>query len=155
MERYNKVKNYVYEQFSKINYEPLKTAAYTHTAMVDASITLIAIARNIRLERAKIAALFHDYAQFVDNCPHSVHAQLSSTYCHNYLESTNDFQMIEIDDICYAISQHSNKDKYDSALCEALKDADILARFLENPDKEVSGIKKDRLLKACHDIGKE
>lgn len=154
MERYEKVKSYVYSKYAKIAYEPIRTAAYTHTAMVDASITLIAMARNIRLERAKIAAIFHDFAQFVDNCPHARHAELSSIYCHNYLESTNEFQMIEIDDICFAISQHSKKDEYDNALCEALKDADIMARFLENPDKELTGVKKDRLLKACQDIGK-
>lgn len=155
MERYEKAKNYVYAQYSKITYEPLRTAAYTHTAMVDASITLIAMARNIRLERAKISAVFHDYAQFVDNCPHNTHAQLSSTYCHNYLESTNEFQRVEIDDICFAISEHSKKDKYDSPLCEALKDADVLARFLENPDIKLTGVKKERLLKTCQDIGKE
>lgn len=154
MDRYEKVKDYVYSQYGKISYEPMRTAAYTHTAMVDASITLIAMARNIRLERAKIAAIFHDYAQFVDNCPHSRHAELSSIYCHNYLEQTGDFKMIEIDDICFAISQHSKKDEYDNALCEALKDADVLARFLEHPDKEITGVKKERLLKASSDIGR-
>ena len=152
MEKYEVVKNYVYGQYAKIAYEPLKSAAYSHTAMVDASITMLAMARNLRVERAKIAAIFHDYAQFVDNCPHARHAELSAIYCHNYLEQTGLFKMIEIDDICFAISQHSKKDEYDNALCEALKDADVMARFLENPDKELTGIKKERLLKAFKDI---
>ena len=152
MNKYELVKDYVYSQFSKITYEPLRTAAYTHTAAVDTCITLISISRNVRVERAKIAALFHDYAQFVDNCPHSQHAKLSSLYCSQYLKSTDLFKVNEIDEICYAISQHSNKDQYDSPLCEALKDADVLARFLEDPEKELSPIKKERLLKTTADI---
>ena len=154
MERYEKVKDYVYSQFAKINYEPLRTAAYTHTAQVDACITLIAMARNLRLERCKIAAIFHDYAQYVDNCPHAQHAELSSIYCHNYLKESKEFKITEIDDICFAISQHSKKEEYDSPICEALKDADIMARFLENPEKEITGVRKERLLKACEDIGR-
>ena len=41
---------------------------------------------------------------------------------------------------------------FDSPLCEALKDADVLARFLENPEKEITGMKRQRLLNACADI---
>ena len=37
-------------------------------------------------------------------------------------------------------------------LCDALKDADVLARFLENPEKEITGMKRQRLLNACADI---
>ena len=47
---------------------------------------------------------------------------------------------------------HSKKDSFDSPLCEALKDADVLARFLENPEKEITGMKRQRLLNACADI---
>ena len=35
---------------------------------------------------------------------------------------------------------------------EALKDADVLARFLENPEKPLAGMKRQRLLNACADI---
>ena len=154
MKKYEIVKDYVYSQYSKISYEPLKTAAYTHPAMVDASITLLAISRNLRIERAKICALFHDYAQFVDNCPHDQHAKLSSLYCSQFLRQTELFKINEIDDICYAISRHSFKNKYDSPLCETLKDADVMARFLENPECELSDIEKQRLFKATADIQK-
>ncbi|MGN1276902.1 MAG: HD domain-containing protein [Floccifex sp.] len=154
MQKYEVVKDYVYSQFAKISYEPLKTAAYTHTAMVDASITLLAISRNIRVERAKICALLHDYAQFVDNCPHDQHAKLSSLYAYKYLKSTELFKVNEIDDICFAIQMHSHKEQFDSPLCEVLKDADVLARFLENPEKKLSDIETKRLLKATSDIQK-
>ncbi|MDD7281590.1 HD domain-containing protein [Floccifex sp.] len=154
MKKYEVVKEYVYSQFSKISYEPLQSAAYTHTAMVDSCITLLAISRNVRVERAKICALFHDYAQFVDNCPHKEHAKLSSLYCSKFLKETNLFKINEIDDICYAIRTHSKKDRYDSPLCEVLKDADVLARFLENPEAPLNDIEKERLMKAMQDISK-
>ena len=152
MKKYEIVKDYVYSQYSKISYEPLKTAAYTHTAMVDASITLLAISRNIRIERAKICALFHDYAQYIDNCAHSEHARLSSLHAHQYLTQAKEFKVYEVDDICFAIAQHSKKEIFDSPLCELLKDADILARFLEDPNKPLTGIARQRLIDALADI---
>ena len=139
------------EDFKKYN-EDLKVAALTHTASVDLSITFIAMARGTNLERAKVAALFHDYAQFIDNCPHSQHAKLSSLHAYKYLKESGLFKTTEIDDITYAIRQHSKKESFDSPLCEALKDADVLARFLENPEKEITGMKRQRLLNACADI---
>lgn len=152
MRRYELVKDYVYSKFAKIQYEPLRIAAISHTSSVDTCITFLAISRGIKPEKAKIAALLHDYAQFIDNCPHDQHAKLSSIYAHKYLSETKMFKVNEIDDICFAISQHSKKEIYDSPLCELLKDADVLARFLENPDMELKGIRKQRLLDACADI---
>ena len=116
LERYEKVKEYVYGQYAKIYNEDLKIAALTHTASVDLSITFIAMARGTNLERAKVAALFHDYAQFVDNCPHSQHAKLSSLHAYKYLKECGLFKTTEIDDITYAIRQHSKKESFDSPL---------------------------------------
>ena len=152
LERYEKVKEYVYGQYAKIYNEDLKIAALTHTANVDLSITFIAMARGTNLERAKVAALFHDYAQFIDNCPHSQHAKSSSLHAYKYLKECGLFKTTEIDDITYAIRQHSKKESFDSPLCEALKDEDVLARFLENPEKPLVGMKRQRLLNACADI---
>lgn len=152
MKRYEIVKEYVYDEFNKIYNVPLKTKAFTHTNSVDNCITLLAISRNMDVECAKIAALFHDYAQFVDNCPHSQHAKLSSLHAHNYLDSLHLFKVFEIDDICFAIGEHSKKNQYDSPMCELLKDADVLASFLEDPTQEFTGIKKQRLLDAVSDL---
>ena len=153
MNRYEQARDYVYGEFSKIYNVQLKTLAYTHTNSVDACITLLAISRGLNVELAKISALFHDFAQFTDNCPHAQHAKLSSLHANQFLKSTEAFKVHEIDDICFAISQHSKKKQYDSPLCEALKDADVLANFLNNPDSdEFTGIKKERLLNACADL---
>ncbi len=62
------------------------------------------------------------------------------------------FKMREIDEIGYMIGQHSYKNHIDSPMCELLKDADVLARFLEDPYQTFSGAKKERLLNACADL---
>lgn len=152
LERYEKVKEYVYSQYAKIYNENLRIMAITHTNSVDMAITLLSMARGTNLERAKIAALFHDFAKYIDNCPDSQHAKLSSLHAHKYLKETGLFKVIEIDDIAYAISRHSKKSSFDSPLCETLKDADVLARFLENPNENLTGIKRQRLLDAVNDI---
>ena len=152
LERYEKVKDYVYTQYAKIYNDNLKIAALTHTNGIDLAITLIAMARGTNLERAKVAALFHDYAKYIDNCPDNQHAKLSSLHAYKYLKESGLFKTTEIDDITYAIRQHSNKDSFDSPLCEALKDADVFARFMENPETPITGIKRQRLLNACADI---
>ncbi|MGI6510846.1 MAG: HD domain-containing protein [Catenisphaera adipataccumulans] len=151
-DRYETVREYVYGEYSKIGSRAFRVAAITHTSAVDTCITLLAMSRNSKIEKAKIAALLHDFAQYTQNCAHSEHARLSSILAHKYLSSTHLFKVYEIDDICYAIAQHSHKESYDSPLCELLKDADIMARFLENPNMELTGIKKQRLLDACADL---
>lgn len=60
--------------------------------------------------------------------------------------------MREIDEIGYMIGQHSYKNDIDSPMCELLKDADVLARFLDDPYQTYTGKKKERLLNACADL---
>lgn len=152
MERYQFVKDHVYGSFQKIDNEMLRTTAMTHTNSVDNCITLLAISRGLSLELAKIAALLHDFAQYTQNCPHKDHARLSALYAHQFLENSKKFKMREIDEITYMIGQHSYKNHIDSPMCELLKDADVLARFMEDPYQMFTGSKKERLLNACADL---
>lgn len=152
LHRYLTIKDYVYSKYSGIYNEPLRIAAVAHTAQVDVCITQLALARNENIELAKIAAVFHDFAQYTENCAHDEHARLSSILASRYLLETKLFKTSEIDDIAFAIAQHSKKDMYDSPLAELLKDADVLARFFEDPTKPLAGKRKQRLLDAVADI---
>ncbi len=152
LKRYQVVKDYVYSEYAKIYNESIRIAAITHTSSVDTCITLLSMTRNEDLELAKVAALLHDFAQYKQNCSHDEHARLSSIMASNYLAETKLFKQGEIDDIAYAIAQHSKKEEYHSPLAELLKDADLLARFFENPYMELQGRKKQRLLDACADL---
>lgn len=152
LQRYEIIKDYVYTKYTKIYNETLRQEALTHTAQVDTCITLLAMSRGKDIEMAKIIALFHDFAQFTQNCKHEEHARLSSILANKYLTETGLFKTNEIDDICFAIAQHSQKNVYDSPYCELIKDADIMARFFTDPTMELKGNRKQRLLDACDDI---
>lgn len=152
MDQYEKAKEFILSKYANIYNETLRIEAISHTMQVDSLITLLAISRGYKYEKAKIAALFHDYAQYIDNCPHSQHAKLSSLYAHKYLHEQKLLKIHDIDDICFAISQHSKKDQEDSPLCELLKDADCLARFLEDPSYPLDKARKKRVYNALKDI---
>lgn len=145
MRRYEIIKDYVYGKYLKIYNSVIKQNAIVHTAMVDSNAALLAYVRKQDIELAKIAALLHDYAQFVDNCPHKEHARLSAQFAQLYLQETELFSEAEINDISEAIRLHSNKDRIDSPLCEIIKDADVMARFLEDPSRTMSPAKEQRL----------
>ncbi len=154
MNRYEAARTYVYSHFSKLYNPDLMESAYTHTSSVDNFITLVSLSRKLPLELAKIAALFHDFARYADNCPARDHARLSSLHAHKYLVSTGDFETSEIDDICYAIASHSKKSDFsDDPLAEALKDADVLAEFVQDPHTEFDPIRSKRLVQAGRDLG--
>ncbi len=153
MDRYESARSYVYSKFARLYNPSLMEAAFTHTSSVDNFITLLAISRKIPLETAKIAALFHDFARFAENCPARDHARLSSLYAHRYLTDCRNFSTQEIDSICYAIADHSKKAEFSQdLLTEALKDADVLASFAENPETEFDPVRSKRLLAAGRDL---
>ena len=152
MERYEEAKAWVYEEYGKIYNPVIRQEAYCHTSSVDNMATLLAIGRGVDIEQSKIAALFHDFAIFAANCPHRDHARLSSLYAHKYLIGTTEFTIEEIDEICHAIACHSSKDVEDEPLCEVLKDADVMARFVEDPHQSFPQVRQKRLLKGFEDI---
>ncbi len=153
MQRYEKARSYVYSRYSKIYNDTIHERAFTHTSSVDNFMTLLAISHSLPIEIAKIAALFHDYATFAHNCPSKDHARLSSLHAYHYLSETQEFSTNEIDEICYAIAQHSKKSEFsDDPLAEALKDADVFAEFVEEPHTKFDPVRSKRLLKAGRDL---
>ena len=152
LKRYEEAKSWVYEQFGKIYNTAVQEQAFCHTNSVDNMATLLAIGRGENMELVRIAALFHDFAVYYANCPHRDHARLSSLYAHKYLMGTKKFTTDEVDEICHIIACHSNKDVEDEPICEILKDADVMARFLEDPYQTFPQAKQKRLLKGFEDI---
>lgn len=152
MQRYEDAKDYVYGEYQKILNPAIQREAFIHTASVDNFATLLAISRDVDVELAKIAALFHDFAKYADSCPVKDHARLSSLHAHKYLTSKKTFSIADIDEICYAINQHSDKLKTDGPLAEVLKDADVMARFVENPYIQMTPARQKRMLAAAADL---
>lgn len=103
---------------------------------------LLAMKRNLDGELLGIAALLHDYARFARN---QNHARLSAAYARTILEETGEFSPAEIGVICQAISCHSAKERVDGPLAETLKDADVLAAWMEDPASVQSPGRVERL----------
>ncbi|MBF0579303.1 HD domain-containing protein [Erysipelotrichaceae bacterium RD49] len=143
-ERYEKIHDLIVEEFQTIYNQTLRTYAVEHTSMVDAYITLIASSRGLDVELAKVCAVLHDYFKFTRNMPLE-HALRGARIARTVLTDSKLFTPEEINLVVHAIEEHSNKDQQSELLDEALKDADVLASWCENPAKPLSPARQIRL----------
>lgn len=143
-ERYEKIHDLIVEEFQTIYNHTLRTYAIEHTSMVDAYITLIASSRGLDVELAKVCAVLHDYFKFTRNMPLE-HALKGSKIARTVLTDSKLFSPDEINMVVHAIQEHSNKDQQSEQLDEALKDADVLASWSENPAQPLSPVRQSRL----------
>lgn len=131
-ERYQALAEKVYENYASINWLPLRMEALLHTQRVIDAIALQQT--DLDLELRMTAALLHDYARFMNNITKQ-HGPESAKLVKPMLEEAG-YTYEEVKDICDAIACHSHKKRIDSPLAESLKDADIMARWLEDPSYE-------------------
>lgn len=142
--RTQKLRDQVIGEYAKIFYTPLRIEALRHTTLVEGAAVLLARKRNLDGELLGIAALLHDYARFARN-QNQNHARLSAAYARTILEETGEFSPAETGVICQAISCHSAKERVDGPLAETLKDADVLAAWMEDPASVQSPGRVERL----------
>lgn len=143
-ERYEKIHDLVMKEFEIIYNKNLYAYAIARTSMVDAYITLIAANRGLDLELAKVCAVLHDYFKFTRNMAYE-HALRGANLAKQVLDESNLFTRAEIEIIVHAIAEHSNKDRVGKSMDEALKDADVLASWAENPAKQLSAAREKRM----------
>lgn len=124
--------------YAALSWLPLRLEAVSHTLHVLDMISVLDTDTSLWDRRA--CAVLHDYGRYVKNSPH--HARISAEEAsRRYPEETN---------LADAIRCHSRKDRIDSPLAEDLKDADVLARWLEDPE----GYRHPRLQNALKRIGR-
>ncbi len=145
--RYETIRDQVFDQYAAIQWLPLRVDALAHTSTVDSYITLLAKKRGLPLERAKIAAILHDYARYHDNISKG-HAIAGAKKAKALLEESGLFSSEEIQAMVYAIGNHSKKELIHDPLDEALKDADTLAHWAMHP-KEVPSLIRQKRLEHC------
>ncbi|MEY8309174.1 HD domain-containing protein [Erysipelotrichaceae bacterium 51-3] len=143
-ERYEKIHDLVMKEFGNIYNKNLYTYAVAHTSMVDAYITLIARSRGLDVELAKVCAVLHDYFKFTRNMAYE-HALRGASAAKKMLDESGLFTRTETETITHAIAEHSNKERTGEMMDEALKDADVLASWAENPAKSLSATREARL----------
>jgi uncharacterized protein len=86
---------------------------------------ILALKRGLNTELAEVICVLHDiYA--IDTGKYKNHAFLGSQIARTILEETKNFTQDEIDLICSAIAEHSNKHVYSkNPYYELIKDADV------------------------------
>lgn len=153
--RYIRLANEIYLRYSSIAHPYLRTHALGHTSMVDSFVTLLCLKRGVDVELGKIAALLHDIGKFELNAPSKSHAHAGAKRARIILEEDGSFTEDEIDAIVHAIDSHSNKTIVDTPLCEALKDADVLASWCAAPQIPPADDRVERLRVSLEELGME
>lgn len=154
MQRYQKLRSMVLPQLCAVRLEALREEALTHTMSVVDAAVLLACRRKEDQELCASAALLHDLSIYVYNSAHRTHAAKSAEIAVNYLQQAG-FVPKEIEQIKTAIARHSDKAHYHDPFCEILKDADILARFLQDqvvPREDVRRIRLAAVMKELNSM---
>lgn len=151
MKRYLSLRTSILSQFTSIQLPALREEAITHTLAVCDACIILAKHRHLDDELCAVAALLHDIAIFIYNCPHLGHAEKSAKYAKAYLQST-DFSANECQTILKAIQSHSDKEKKGDPISECLKDADILARYLQDLQIPAEANRRHRLIQICKEL---
>ncbi len=115
-----------------------RRCAYLHLYGVSQACALLSIKRKENVELAIIAGMLHDIYSYT-NMDSQDHAHKGSEMARSILDALQIFNVDEIDLICSAIYNHSDKSLIHSSLDEILKDADVLQHVMYNP---LCGIKQ-------------
>lgn len=105
-----------------------------HSSGVIQMARLLAQKRNANEELAEIAAGLHD-VNVIINGDYADHAHRGAPIARELLTNSGQFSKIEMDKICDAVFNHSDKHKYsDDPLAELIKDADAFDCFFYGDD---------------------
>lgn len=126
---YEKLESDIFDEYSRIVWLPMRQEATLHTFRTVDAISILCPKEEIML--ARTAALLHDYGKYKFNKVKD-HAALSASLAKEILP-LYDYTEEETKYICDVISHHSDKREVHDRLSEDLKDADVLARWLEAP----------------------
>ncbi len=121
-----------------------KQRALSHSYRVSSFIQILATYNNVDPYLCKIIGLYHDIAQFV-NYNSFEHAKMSSEMTRSLLKDY--LSKDELDIICTAILNHSDKEHIHDIYSELLKDADILATYYEDKNTLLSLHHQNRIKK--------
>jgi len=146
LNRIEKVREYVDSVLLSIEDPFVKRCAYLHLYGVSQACTMIALKRNENVELATIAGMLHDIFTYEMNDSKN-HAHKGSILAKDILNSLSIFDKDEIDIICEAIHNHSDKLKTHSSFSEVLIDADVMQHCFYNPFYEVAEHEKIRFEK--------
>lgn len=146
MDRLEHIRQIIDKEIAKLQNEEERKFAYIHTYGVTQIAALLASIDNLNIELVCIAAMLHDIAIYMTNCPHHEHAERSAELGERILDETKLFDTEEIRLIVHAIKVHSEKmNRDDHPFAELLKDSDVLQHYLYNTNIPLDSKEQFRL----------
>lgn len=143
MNRIERVRHIVDEILLNMIDNEERRCAYIHLYGVSQACALLAKKRNENVELAVIAGMLHDiYSYSVADL--NDHAHKGAAMAKEILETLKIFSEDEIDAICAAIYNHSDKSIVHGTLDEILKDADVMQHVLYNPLFDIKAHEQER-----------
>ena len=152
MNRIEKVREVVDSIFLGMTDDEERRCAYIHLYGVAQTGALIAIKRKENVELPIIAAMLHDIYTYKNMNPID-HAHKGAVMAKEILEELKIFSCEEIDLICKAIYNHSDKEDIHGTLDEILKDADVMQHIFYNPLFEIKAHELERFNNLKNEFG--
>ena len=140
------------KQLDSIFFIDCKSQAFHHLQTVSNLATLLAYKRSLDPCLLAVAGLFHDLSFYLTHVSDQ-HAKKSAELTKTLLAKEKIFTEKELMIIIQSINLHSNKDTYEDAYAEALKDADVLAKIIDEPNFIPDLTQQERYLRLKKQIG--
>ncbi len=129
----------------------MRRDAYVHLYGVAQNCAILATKRKESVELAIVAGMLHDIATYI-NLDGVEHAHKSAIVAKDMLEQLNVFSKEEVDRICAAIYNHSDKSYTHTTFDELLKDADVMQHVFYNPLFEILEHEKERYVSVYQEL---
>lgn len=154
MNRIEKVREVVDEIVLNMTDTEERRCAYLHLYGVAQASALLAQKRKANVELAVIAGMLHDIYSYA-TMNSTDHAHKGAPMAREILETLKLFTANEIDLVCTAIYNHSDKLLVHGELDEILKDADVMQHVLYNPLFEIKSHQQERFSAMAEEFGLE
>jgi len=159
MNRIFKLQQHIDILLSAIEDMEERCCAYTHLSGASLSCAMIASKRNLDIELATIAGLFHDIYEYVfydrlkplEHRPD--HGIRNSDFAREILIQLDITTQSEINIICNAIKNHGYKDMVHTPFDEAVKDGDVFSKQISNINIPIHPVHKKRFFSLVNEFG--
>jgi len=133
--------------------EEWRKIAHIHLYGVAQACALIALKRGENAELATMAGLLHDFYTFKSGQPMDEHGPRGAVLAREVLAELGLASEEEIDMICTAIHNHSDKQGEFDAFTEILIDADVMQHCLYDITMPVADREQDRFNRLREEFG--
>ena len=151
MQRLKELKNEIDSYLEPMD-ESEKTGAIEHLYVVAHLSSILALRRGVEVVLCTAAGLLHDISSYSTGNSEN-HAKQSAVLAKSILKEQRTFSDEEIEIIVKAIQNHTDKGNEHDLYSEILKDADVLSRYLAEPEHKFSKSRAQRIKRSLRELG--